>query len=151
MEGLHVEDRLTSLEQAMVELREENRQLRQELAELRVQVQQSAAAPGTDTAAELAAASTATPHSARRWWSAKWPVVALFVFIVAVPVAFSSLGHLNAFWSTFIGTLNALFVYFIGPGAVRLLVEGLVRAIPGVALGQTTRIFVDKMRARRAR
>lgn len=145
-----MEQRVARLEQAMTELLQENRQLRAELEVLRAQVQQSIAAPSAETSAQQAAGA-GTTTAARRWWSSRWSLLALGLIVVVVPVLAFSLGHVNAFWSTIIGSLNALFFYFVGPGAVRLLIEGLVRAIPGIALGQTTRIFVDKMRARRAR
>jgi hypothetical protein len=135
-----VEERLARLEEALEEFRAENRELRFQLNELRAQVKQ---------AADALPPVTESQESPR--WRTRWAVALLIFFIVVVPVVALTLGHVNAFWSTVIGTLNAMFVYFIGPGAIRLLAEGLLRAIPGILLGQSARIAVDKMRGKKAR
>jgi hypothetical protein len=132
-----VEERVARLEQALEEIRAENRQLRTELEELRAQVTLEEA-----DASEAAAADT----SARRSFWTRTLVIILSIFVVGVPVLLTTAGHIDAIWSAAIGFVNALVVYLIGPGAIRLLAEGLVRAIPGVLLGHTTRIAFDNIR-----
>lgn len=139
-----MEDRLARLEQALEDLRSENGELRQELADLRERLIQSEAAAVADEVHE-------TDNAIRRRFKGRWSVVILIASIVVVPILALTIWHANAVVSTAIGALNALVVYFIGPGAVRLLVEGLLRAIPGVLLGQTARITVDNMRKKKAR
>jgi hypothetical protein len=133
-----VEERLTRLEEALEHLREENRQLREELELLRALVER-------DT---VSAAALVTPEAGRRS-RLLWLVLSLVGIVL--PVVALTIWHWNAFWSTLLGAAQALLVYFLGPSAMRLMAEGLVRAIPGVLLGQTTRIALDNMRKRRER
>lgn len=152
-----MKEQLAQLEQAIEEIRLENRQLRVELAELRERLAANVQAnTAADVAEDSAQPDGEAPESPkwevkvkRRSWG-RWSVVILSVCVIVVP--FAVLGsHLNAFWTTVLGALNALIVYFIGPGAIKLLAEGLLRAIPGILLGQTARITVDSMRKKRAR
>jgi hypothetical protein len=138
-----VEERLAQLERALEELRVQNQQLRSELNDLRERFELDSAAETTDSA------ETEGPATRRRRIWARWYVIAGIIFVVALPMVLTKLGHMDAISSTAIGFINAVVVYFIGPGAIRLLAEGLVRAIPGVLLGQTTRIAVDNMRKKR--
>lgn len=131
-----MEDRLVRLEEALEELRVENRELRQELNELRAQVSQTAPVPAPIT----------EEAEATRWWRSRWGVAVLAAVIVIVPMVALTVGHVSAFWTTVIGTVNAFFIYLIGPGLVRLLAEGLIRAIPTVLLGQSARLYLDKRR-----
>ena len=139
-----MDERLTRLEQALEELRAENRQLRRDLSELQERLIQGEVAAVAD---QVEANDTAI----RRRFRGRWTWVILIACIVVVPVFALTIWHQNALVSTVIGAVNALVVYFVGPGAVRLLIEGLLRAIPGVVLGQTARITVDNMRKRKAR
>lgn len=151
MGGNDVDERLARLEQALEELRAENRQLRRDLTELQDRLTESetaAAAAEAETEVETAEAVEAAE---RQRVKGRWGYVALIAGLVAVPILALTIWHANTFWSAVIGAVNALIVYFIGPGAVRLLVEGLLRAIPGVLLGQTARITVDNMRKKKAR
>ncbi|HWI63506.1 MAG TPA: hypothetical protein VNT75_16840 [Symbiobacteriaceae bacterium] len=139
-----MDERLTRLEQALEELRAENQALRRDISELQERLIQGEAAAVAD---QVEANDTAI----RRRFRGRWTWVILVASIVVVPVLALTIWHQNAVVSTVIGAVNALVVYFIGPGAVRLLIEGLLRAIPGVVLGQTARITVDNMRKRKAR
>jgi len=139
-----VEDRIAKLEQALVELRAENGQLRQDLADLRERLIHSEAAAVAENVRE-------TDTAIRKRFKGRWTYIVLIASIVVVPVIALTIWHQTPLVSTVIGALNALVVYFIGPGAVRLLAEGLLRAIPGVLLGQTARITVDSMRKKKAR
>lgn len=139
-----MDERLTQLEQAIEELRTENRQLRRDLSELQERLIQGEVAAVADQC-------EANDTAIRRRFRGRWTWVILVASIVVVPVLALTIWHQNAVVSTVIGAVNALVVYFIGPGAVRLLIEGLLRAIPGVVLGQTARITVDNMRKRKAR
>lgn len=136
--------RLARLEQSLDELKAENRQLRGELEELRGRVCQ----PEPESEADKAEQESQSRSRQRGRWTA---ALILLAGLIAVPTLVLTIWHPNAFWSTVVTSVNALLVYFIGPGAVRLLVEGLLRAIPGVVLGQTARITVDNMRRKRAR
>lgn len=137
-----MEQRLERLEQAISELQTENRRLRTELEELRTQLEREVE-PDAGIDSVIASA-----PARRKFWS-RWPGVVLIILIVVLPVVTLSFWHVNAFWSTFIGTLNGLFLYIIGPGIWRLLMEGLFRAIPGVLLGQSARLAVDRFRAKK--
>ncbi|HYF93518.1 MAG TPA: hypothetical protein VD969_14995 [Symbiobacteriaceae bacterium] len=139
-----MEDRIAKLEQALVELRAENGQLRQDLADLRERLIHSEAAAVAENVRE-------TDTAIRKRFKGRWTYIVLIASIVVVPVIALTIWHQTPLVSTVIGALNALVVYFIGPGAVRLLAEGLLRAIPGVLLGQTARITVDSMRKKKAR
>lgn len=139
-----MDERLARLEQALEELRAENRQLRRDLTELQERLVNEEAAAVVDQVAE-------TDTAIRRRIRGRWIYAILITCIVVAPVALLTLWHTNAFISTGIGAINALIIYFIGPGAVRLLAEGLLRAIPGILLGQTARITVDSMRKKKAR
>lgn len=138
-----MDERIARLEQALEELRAENRELRRDLTALQERLSQDETA-----AAEVEADAES---NAQKRFKARWGYVALISGLVAVPVLAWTIWHANTFWSAVIGAVNALIVYFIGPGAVRLLAEGLLRAIPGVLLGQTARITVDSMRKKKAR
>jgi|GEM_PF-6485230 len=132
-------DRLARLEKAMEELRAENRELRADVQEIRERIyRESGINVGVTT-------------PSRRRILMRWAVPLVSIVLVVVPVVVLTLNHATAFWSTVIGALNALFVYFVGPGAIRLLAEGLVRAVPGIVLGQTTRLAVDSMRRKKAK
>ncbi|HWI52969.1 MAG TPA: hypothetical protein VNT01_12595 [Symbiobacteriaceae bacterium] len=139
-----MEERLARLEQALEELRAENGLLRRDLTELQERLANEEAAAVVDQVAE-------TETAIRRRIKGRWIYAVLIASIVVAPVVLLTLRHTNAFVSTGVGALNALILYFIGPGAVRLLAEGLLRAIPGVLLGQTARITVDSMRKKKAR
>lgn len=139
-----MDERLTKLEQALEDLREENRQLRRDLDDLRERLIQNEVAAVSDQVHE-------TETAIRRPFRGRWTYIILIACAVVVPVVALTVWHTNALWSTVIGAINALVVYFVGPGAVRLLAEGLLRAIPGVLLGQTARITVDTMRKKKAR
>ena len=139
-----MEERLARLEQALDQLRTENGQLRQDLAEVRERLIQR-------EAAAVAEGVHQTETAIRGRFKSRWTYVILIACIVVVPVVALTIWHANPVTSTAIGALNALIVYFIGPGAVRLLAEGLLRAIPGILLGQTARITVDTMRKKKAR
>ena len=139
-----MDERLARLEQALEELRAENRQLRRDLTGLQERLASEEAAAVVDQVAE-------TETSIRRRLKGRWIYALLIACIVVAPVVLLTVRHKNAFLTTAVGAVNALIVYFIGPGAVRLLAEGLLRAIPGVLLGQTARITVDSMRKKKAR
>lgn len=131
-----MEKRLTRLEQALEELRAENRALRDEVRQLRIR---------------LAASGEPAPAAAtggRSWRRAKWSVIGLVLSLVLVPVVALSVLHMNAFQSTTIAAMNAVLLYLVGPSAWRLLAEGLVRAIPAVLFGHATRIAIEKWRGR---
>lgn len=138
-----MEERLAQLERALEELQVQNQQLRSELNDLRERFDAEIAADST------APAEPEAPATRRRRIWARWYVIAGIIFVVALPMVLTKLGHMSAVSSAAIGFLNAVVVYLIGPGAIRLLAEGLLRAIPGVLLGQTTRIAVDNMRNKR--
>jgi len=138
-----VDERLARLEKALEELKAENRELRAEMKALRDRLIEETA----DNIVENASAATPVRSKFRGRWTA---IIAL-VCLVVVTVTVFTVWHPNAFWSTVVASVNALVVYFVGPGAVKLLVEGLLRAIPAVLLGQTTRIAVDNMRKKKAR
>lgn len=80
----------------------------------------------------------------------RWPLVAV-ALTIAVPLVALSVWHLDTFWSTTLGFLHGILLYYIGPRAWFLLIEGAFRAIPGVLFGQATRIAVDKFRERRSK
>lgn len=132
-----VEQRIARLEAALEELRQENRKLREDLQELRLQL------------ADQQELDPAVPMHMQRKVPARWSVVALAVALVAVPVLAFSVWHTSALWSTTIGAVNGLILYMVGPGVWRLLMEGLFRAIPGVLFGQAARVAVDKYRQKR--
>ncbi len=133
-----MEDRLAKVEQALAELREENRRLRQELEELKNrQIRPDGSEPDH-----------LTPTQRKMW--RRWSVVVLVLSLVVVPVLLLTVWHTNAFWTTTISAANALVVYFLGTGGLRLLVEGAIRAVPAILLGQTTRIAVERFRNRRS-
>ena len=134
--------RLARLEKAVAQLQAENEELRQRVAEL------AARLPNEEI---LDPVESATPSG--RWKAQmrrRWPLVAV-ALTIAVPLVALTVWHLDAFWSTAIGFLNGLLLYYIGPKAWALLIEGLFRAIPGVLFGQATRIALDRFRARRHR
>lgn len=141
-------DRLTRLEKALEELRAENRELRAELQELRSQLPGAEAEEATE--ASLKAAAHEAQNRGRSIWRNRWSIIILGLCLVVVPILLWK-SHLSTFWTTVVSAVNAIIVYFVGPGAIRLLIEGLVRAIPGVLLGQTARITVDSMRKKRIR
>jgi cation transport ATPase len=145
-----VDERLARLEQALEELRAENRELRRDLTELQERLTQTEMA-ATEAEADTAETAESAEATARQRAKGRWGYFALVSGLVAVPILAWTIWHANTFWSAVIGAVNALIVYFIGPGAVRLLAEGLLRAIPGVLLGQTARITVDSMRKKKAR
>lgn len=170
-----MEERLARLEQALAELQQENRELRAEVEALRAIVLEDHgfdvpdASSGDEPAAHDAAFERArrgaiaadepvpgaAPSAAdvvrRSRVRGRYSVAFLILGLILVPVALITIGHLNAFWSTVVASLNAVIFYFVGPSAYHLLVEGLIRAIPGILLGQTARVTVDKMRNRRSR
>lgn len=133
-----MEQRLASLEATVQELWAENRKLRQDLQDLRLQL------------AEQQALDSSAPPEEQRRLPARWAVIVLAIALVAVPILAFSVWHTSAFWSTTIGGVNALVLYIVGPGVWRLLMEGLFRAIPGVLFGQAARVAVDKYRQKRA-
>lgn len=139
-----MDERLARLEQAIAELRAENELLRRDLTDMRERLLQSETAAGAEPVQETNTALRGRSRS-------RWTWVVLGSCIVVVPILAVTLWHQSPVVSTGIGAVNALVVYFIGPGAIRLLIEGLLRAIPGVVLGQTARITVDNMRKRKAR
>jgi hypothetical protein len=134
-----VEERLDRLEQAIIALRMENQQLRTEVGSLKRKIYAAA-----EQQAEVA--DLEPPR-----FKSRWAFVGLSVLVVALPVVALTVWNMNAFWSTTIGAVNGILLYLIGPGILRLLIEGLFRAIPGVLFGQATRIAVDKYRQRKAR
>jgi O-antigen ligase len=139
-----VNDRLARLEQELAELKAENRRLRGDLDHLRDEVI-------AHMTAQLTVEAAASDAAVRTRLKGRWWYIILTTAVIVLPVVLLTILHANAFWSTVIGALNAIFVYMIGPAAVRLLAEGLIRAIPGVLLGQTARITLDKVRRKRAR
>lgn len=134
-----MEERLKRLEEAVEELRSENAELRRQVQDLREQT------------ADLRMYEALPPATAQRRFWAKWSVVVLVAALITVPILAYTYGHINAFWSTAIGALNGLVLYIVGPGAWRLLIEGLFRAIPAVLFGQAARVAVDTYRKKRAR
>ncbi len=142
-----MEERLAQLEQAVSALQVENEQLKQDLSDLRSRFQ---ALIGDQATEEEAHAETTRRGRIKSWLRKRWPLVALALGI-AVPILALTVWHLDTFWSTFFAFLNGFLLYYVGPKAWALLIEGLFRAIPGVIFGQATRIAVDKYRARRTR
>ncbi|HEY3364538.1 MAG TPA: hypothetical protein VGK74_05755 [Symbiobacteriaceae bacterium] len=142
-----MEDRLAKVEQALKELQLENRQLRSDVKALRmaVRARESAAPHAGDHA--IAPAEVVRQTRLR----SRYSVAFLVLGLILVPLLAITVGHLNAFWSSVIGAINGIILYFVGPGAYHLLIEGLIRAIPGILLGQTARVTLDKMRNRRSR
>lgn len=134
-----MKERLERLETAVTELKQENKELREQL-------QAIAARLAEVDPAMAVAVETASPGTQRK---AKWAVIGLVVSLVVMPVLAFTVGHLNGWWSTVLGALNAVILYLVGPGVYHLLIEGLVRAIPAVLLGQTTRVAIDKVRRKR--
>lgn len=131
-----MEKRMIRLEQALDELRADNRELRDEVRQLHIRL---AAAEGPLSAGGA---------NGRSWLRARWSVIGLVVSLAVVPVVALSVLHMNAYQSTTIAALNAFLLYLVGPSAWRLLAEGLLRAIPAVLFGQATRIAIDKVRTR---
>lgn len=127
-----MEDRVAGLEQAVADLQQENARLREELVELRALI--TVGEPGR-------------PRSTRTF-RARWSVLVLAVALVAVPAFAYSTLH-NGLVSTLIGALNGLILFIVGPGAWRLLIEGVFRAIPAVLFGQATRIAWEQYRNKR--
>lgn len=134
-----MEERLTRLEEAVEELRSENAELRRQMRDL------------CEQNADLRMYESLPPPTAQRRFWARWSVVVLVAALIAVPILAYTYGHTNAFWSTAIGALNGLVLYIVGPGAWRLLTEGLFRAIPAILFGQAARVAVDNYRKKRAR
>lgn len=157
-----MEERFAHVERAVADLEAENRRLRQEVEGLQARVstlEQEVSARVErleqgmtalqDPLQEAEAEDAATPSG--QWKGRlrrRWPLVAV-ALTIAVPLVALSVWHLDAFWSTAIAFLNGLLLYYIGPRAWALLIEGLFRAIPGVLFGQATRIAVDRFRKRR--
>jgi hypothetical protein len=142
-----VDERLARLEQAVQDLRDENQQLRRDMALLQERLE----APSQTAASAESADDTCASADERRWFKSRWAYIGLVCGLIAVPILTLVFWRGSGAWSAVIGAVNALIVYFIGPGAIRLLAEGLLRAIPGVLLGQTARITLDNMRKKKAR
>lgn len=147
-----MEERLAQVEKAIEQLQLENERLKQDVAALQDR-EEHWRQELEDLAGRLPVESTpddsTTPSG--RWkgqMRRRWPLVAV-ALTIAVPLVALSVWHLDAFWSTAIAFLNGILLYYIGPRAWALLIEGLFRAIPGVLFGQATRIAVDKYRTRR--
>jgi hypothetical protein len=130
-----LEERLARLEHAVAELRTENMQLREQLRLL-------GAKPEAGVPSEAASDALPAPRRAR----ARWSVVALVASLILMPFLALTGLHMNAFQSTAVTALNAILLYVVGPAAWRLMIEGLVRAIPAVLFGQATRIAIEKWR-----
>lgn len=131
-----MDDRLARVEAALDELRLQNQQLQLEVQELRGQLANGVVA---DTAPSLARG------------RARWTPLFLVLGLVVIPVIILTLWNVNAFWSATVGAVNGILFYLVGPKAIQLFIEGLFRAIPGIVLGQTTRIAVDTVRQRKTR
>lgn len=151
-----MEERLAQLEKAVATLQGENERLRQELEEavaalkaqgeqLRAELALLTGGPADQAADEAASPSGLLKGRLRR----RWPLIAVGL-TVAVPLLALSVWHLDAAWSTVLAFLNGLFLYYIGPRAWALVIEGAFRAIPGVLFGQAARVAVEKFRSRRS-
>jgi hypothetical protein len=149
--GHHVEERLKRMEEALLQLTVENRKLLEQLLsenrQLREQFGALEAQMRPPTPAEVAAEVLPSPVEAK---TAKHRVALSVITSVAlVPVLAYTVLHMNAVQSmamTAVNALLALLLYFLGPVAGRLLMEGLMRAIPTVLFGQATRLAIDKWR-----
>lgn len=138
-----MEERLARLEKAVAQLQAENQCLKLHVADLAARLP---AEEAPEDGVESATLKGRWKQQIRR----RWPLVAV-ALTIAVPLVALTVWHLDAFWSTAIGFLNGVLLYYLGPKAWALLVEGLFRAIPGVLFGQATRIALDKFRSRRHR
>lgn len=141
-----MEERVNRLEQSLADLQRENRELREQLAALRGEMNRSRVESATR---QEVGGLLGLPWRDRAW--ARWSVIALVIALVGVPVLAFTFGHVSAFWSTVIGAVNGVVLYLVGPGAMRLLIEGLFRAIPAVLFGQAARVAVDTYRRKKAR
>jgi hypothetical protein len=129
-----------ALRAAIRALREEEQQLRSEAASLRADLEE------VRHQADLPLHPPAV--SGTRWSGSRLLLALGLIALLGAPILALSFWHLNALQSTVLTAVNAFLIYLFGPGIVRLLLEGFVRAIPGVLLGQTVRIAVDKFRNR---
>jgi hypothetical protein len=143
-----VEERLKRVEASLLQLTVENRQLLEQLLnenrQLREQLDALEAKMRPPTPAEVAA--EVAPPAVDPKMSTHRVVLSVIASIALVPVLAYTVLHMNAVQSTAVTAVNALLLYFLGPVAWRLLMEGLMRAIPAVLFGQATRIAMEKWR-----
>lgn len=139
-------ERLKRMEQSLLQLTVENRQLLEQLLnenrQLREQLNALEAKMRPPTPAEVAARVAPPPAE----MSTRRVVLSVIASVALVPVLAYTVLHMNAVQSTAVTAVNALLLYFLGPVAWRLLMEGVIRAIPAVLFGQATRIAIEKWR-----
>jgi hypothetical protein len=146
--GHHVEERLKRMEESLLQLTVENRKLLEQLLsenrQLREQFAALEAKMRPPTPAEVAA--QVAPPPAEDKTPTHRVALSVIASVALVPVLAYTVLHMNALQSTAMTAVSALLTYFLGPVAWRLLMEGLMRAIPTVLFGQATRIAMNKWR-----